>query len=150
MRKKYNIITISFILLLIFACKRATENIEQAPSPEVDRYIAMVKLDTVKKYIELNNLGEKWIFITNNDSKCKVSAKYRDKDRFYRLILGQPFEGKISISTLAKESKYYNKWKILDDTEMIGFECDLEKKEGINYIYLPYEILININRNRKL
>ena len=152
------IYVIFFITLSQFSCtSNKVENIvSDHLDLEKDRWIARVNWGIVKPYfIQKINNAQKINFKidTFEDSKSiKVTVPNTETniDLFEAEILDHnSFESFDSIS--AKGSIYKDKWKILNENGIVGFEAVKEiKDDTTSIVYLPYEILIGINKLRKI
>lgn len=114
-----------------------------------DRYIGIVKTDTVLAYIESLEIDS--LLFTYNNSKLKVTTNRKNKDIFYVKILGQPLsENNNSLKQLVTNSKFSKNWKSIDNKTEFGFESDIFVRDNISYTYIPYEILITLNKQREI
>lgn len=116
----------------------------------IDRHIAIVNVDTLKFYLKL---AMQDVEITQKGKKSlRVFTTNQKKGIFYRNILGQELEeGSQSILELLRvnNSKYQDKWRSISDDSIYGFESDLFEDDS-EYVYIPYEVLIQLNTNRKI
>lgn len=138
-----------FTIVLSFSCKNNNKieekNDTQNTTSNQDRYFGIVNVDTIKFYsklafadVEIKNKGGKLLIYTTTDKKKE----------FISNLLGQDLD---KIVELYKNDKinYIEKWNPINNNSVYGFECKLF--EGDNkYVYIPYEILIQLNNKRKI
>ncbi len=140
------------IIASIIACtNQSTQSpgVKNKQNKKEDRYIALVKLDTVTKYLKMT--GVEPLFVDEGFYNLTVTTELGKREVFYQNILGQQLtweDGREeSLEFLIKESKYTDKWEPIMDREKkkYGFKARIEKRDGVKYVYLPYEIIINLN-----
>lgn len=154
MTVKYNFISV-FIALIFFSCmerriakEQVTEKLVEN-NTNLDRHIGIVNIDTLEFYI---NKSMEDVHIKKGKSTIRIYTTISRSNEFYKKILGQQLVGKNSISNILNKSNsiYKNKWRpIINDSADYGFESDIYEIDN-KYAYVPFEILKQLNSNRKI
>lgn len=137
------------LILLIYSCKNNNKieehNNTQNTTSNQDRYFGVVNIDTIEFYSKLAFAD---VTIKNNGNKLLIYTTIDKKKEFISNILGQELD---KILELYKTDKinYIDKWNPINNNSVYGFECKLYEKDN-KYVYIPYEILIQLNNKRKI
>lgn len=138
-----------FIIILISSCKNkdkiGAQNNTEKESIGQDRYFGVVNIDTIEFYSKLAFAD---VTIKNNGNKLLIYTTIDKKKEFISNILGQELDMIVQLYENDKIN-YKDKWNPINNNSIYGFECKLYEQDN-KYVYMPYEILIQLNNKRKI
>jgi hypothetical protein len=144
---------IIYITILFISCKREhnnkVNNNDVVPENKIrDRWIGVVKTDSIITYLKeikgvvyIDNNKYLEVYILNNSTQ-------KIKDFNQQILNGNNIDSIVSY-TRANKSKFADKFNKISEDGKYGFKAKKEIIDNISVVYIPYEIIVAINKRTR-